>query len=517
MSDGPNITIGLKTVGDTSGADKVVDAIHEVEQVAEQNDSLQQQREARTKGKSFDDPVFVDESAVTARKKRIQAARELEQAEQDLIDTQHREAQAAQAAADVIEAKARVTARALSMQGGAIKNIGHVANQVGYQVTDFAVQVQGGTSALVALSQQAPQALGALTMLGGGVKSLSGLMSVNVGVMTPLTLILTELTIGGKMAAEAWQDMRKAQENLAASSKNAADQLAYQRSQQQLLIEQESRGFLGEVYKHEADELDRQARAIERINQLRSALGGAENQRASQEIQVAKQRGGDVALAEANALAVELRTGLDDLNGELARAQQTAFKAQTDSEQALGAYEHAINTHASQADIEKLSGLVDKARDDEATAKQAFSDTIQKIQAQRGVLLTGVEIKLNDKEAEYSEVTSAAAAKGFQGVYKALKTAVTEQSNVTVTKVAEVKSVIDQERLTTVTGIKTLAPTPQDTQAITGAVQEVGKAQADQGTAMIAALSTVIAGLNGITAKIAAQQTQINQLFARAR
>ena len=32
--------------------------------------------------------------------------------------------------------------------------------QVGYQVQDFAVQVQGGTSALVALGQQGSQLLG---------------------------------------------------------------------------------------------------------------------------------------------------------------------------------------------------------------------------------------------------------------------------------------------------------------------------------------------------------------------
>lgn len=44
--------------------------------------------------------------------------------------------------------------------GGAFGNMGHMVQQAGYQVGDFAVQVQGGTSALTALSQQGSQFLG---------------------------------------------------------------------------------------------------------------------------------------------------------------------------------------------------------------------------------------------------------------------------------------------------------------------------------------------------------------------
>lgn len=43
---------------------------------------------------------------------------------------------------------------------GSARNFGHVVGQAGFQVQDFAVQVQGGTSALTALSQQGSQLLG---------------------------------------------------------------------------------------------------------------------------------------------------------------------------------------------------------------------------------------------------------------------------------------------------------------------------------------------------------------------
>jgi hypothetical protein len=44
--------------------------------------------------------------------------------------------------------------------GKGVASVGTIATSAGYQVQDFAVQVAGGTSALVAMSQQAPQFLG---------------------------------------------------------------------------------------------------------------------------------------------------------------------------------------------------------------------------------------------------------------------------------------------------------------------------------------------------------------------
>ena len=56
---------------------------------------------------------------------------------------------------------------AVDKAGGKSKNLGFVINNMSNQVGDFAVQVGMGTSALKALSMQAPQAAGALAMLGG--------------------------------------------------------------------------------------------------------------------------------------------------------------------------------------------------------------------------------------------------------------------------------------------------------------------------------------------------------------
>jgi hypothetical protein len=532
-----DIKIQITTAADTAGIDQTVESIKRVE--AEEQ-TLQQQRDARTRGAKYDDPTAG--VAIAARKEQIRLTRELEQAEQDLVDKLHMEARAAQQTADVVEAKSRVAARAAGAQAGEIKNLGHVFNNVGYQVTDFAVQVQGGTSALVAMSQQAPQAVGALTMLRGATLSLGAVMSFALSPLTAISIIITALAIGWRAVSGAVKEMTDATKASDKAIRANAEATEYMRVQQVKLREEVMREFVADEYKREADELERQAKAIERINQLRTALGNIELQRANQEIAIAKQREGqtnsqtgqkyDVGMAEANALAVQLRTGIAALNGELGAAQKGAEIAQKAADAANSAYQTAINTNDTKQKIEELGGLLDTANTDAESARQAFADTTQKVTAQRGVLLNEVEIKLSEKEADSSLKVTAAATKAFDGVYASLKDAVAqgpvaavEQIKVEVgtvttaatTKATEVKTAIDGERTTTVAAIQTLTPNPQDTQAITKAVQDVGKGLSEQGDAFLSALNGLTSGISSINNRINQQQSQINQLFSIAR
>jgi hypothetical protein len=58
------------------------------------------------------------------------------------------------------ETASTAAAAASTKQAAGTSRVGTIASQAGFQVQDFAVQVAGGTSALVAMSQQAPQFLG---------------------------------------------------------------------------------------------------------------------------------------------------------------------------------------------------------------------------------------------------------------------------------------------------------------------------------------------------------------------
>jgi hypothetical protein len=59
-----------------------------------------------------------------------------------------------------VETASTAAATASTKQAAGTSRVGQIASAAGFQVQDFAVQVAGGTSALVAMSQQAPQFLG---------------------------------------------------------------------------------------------------------------------------------------------------------------------------------------------------------------------------------------------------------------------------------------------------------------------------------------------------------------------
>ncbi|WP_336974169.1 hypothetical protein [Sphingobium aromaticiconvertens] len=88
--------------------------------------------------------------------------------------------------------------------------------QAGFQVQDFFVQVQGGTSALRAFSQQAPQLIGNLQMMTHGAEAgagrfaafarlLGGPWGVAMGIAIPAVGMLAEKLLDDGKAAEAAQ------------------------------------------------------------------------------------------------------------------------------------------------------------------------------------------------------------------------------------------------------------------------------------------------------------------------
>ncbi|CCW20160.1 hypothetical protein EBBID32_45310 [Sphingobium indicum BiD32] len=98
--------------------------------------------------------------------------------------------------------------------------------QAGFQVQDFLVQVQGGTSALRAFSQQAPQLIGNLQMMTHGAEAgagrfaafarvLGGPWGVALGIAIPAAAMLAEkLLASGDAAAEAQKATEKHKESI---------------------------------------------------------------------------------------------------------------------------------------------------------------------------------------------------------------------------------------------------------------------------------------------------------------
>ncbi len=86
--------------------------------------------------------------------------------------------------------------------GKANKNFGNQFQNIGYQVQDFAVQVSGGTDAMRAFSQQAPQLLSPLGNIGIAAATA-------VAVLVPLAKTLFDNADASKKAASALDDFDK--------------------------------------------------------------------------------------------------------------------------------------------------------------------------------------------------------------------------------------------------------------------------------------------------------------------
>ena len=106
-----------------------------------------------------------------------------------------------------VASKASVAAKVLAdrqrMSGKSTNKFGMISQQVGYQVGDFAVQVQSGTNALVAFGQQGTQLAGLIPGLGGAI------VGIGLAIGTALAKVALEskgLTIDFKAVKKSFGD-----------------------------------------------------------------------------------------------------------------------------------------------------------------------------------------------------------------------------------------------------------------------------------------------------------------------
>ena len=200
------------------------------------------------------------------------------------------------------------------------RNFGGVIGQAGFQIQDFAVQVQSGTSALTALSQQGSQLLGAFGT-GGAI----------AGAVLTIGLLATQFLTGGD-AAKAFNDALDKTRTLYDALNEAAERRA-----------------------------EGQAREIERTQRLRDYYASlTEEQRRGAEVAA---RAAETALQTQAARMVEGATGR--IRPLLAGGQADDFGLARTPEQ-LRAVEAAMQSMdlaggQAQAQLLRLIGALDEA------------------------------------------------------------------------------------------------------------------------------------------------------------
>jgi hypothetical protein len=160
------IDININTTANTSGADKATKSIQQTEAAIDKADATAKAKAERDAARAARAEAAAERAAGVAQRRAEREAKQAEAASQRKEAALKREQAAVERLQAAEEKKASKAAENAAREdsvsstkearGAAIK-----VQQAGYQVADFATQVSGGTSALVALGQQLPQFLGA--------------------------------------------------------------------------------------------------------------------------------------------------------------------------------------------------------------------------------------------------------------------------------------------------------------------------------------------------------------------
>lgn len=294
---------------------------------------------------------------------------------------------------------------AIKPAGGGFKNLAQLSQNAGYQITDFAVQVQGGTSAVTAFSQQFPQLIGAITSSGILTEKLSAsFLRLPIDLGTAVSLTAVALGIGVQQTLSAYAKMEAAQDRLTAAVKRGEDQLKFQAQQQQILTAQGREEFILGLYREQTAELTKQEKALSRINELRAAQASTADAVAAAAVTQAQNSGGDVFAARGNALAVGVENQIDALQGRLQEAEAVATRATVDLESAG----RVLANERAKGDINLQSFKDASAAFDAASAQVEASQLDLATQQQKYQLaLTAIEAST---DANLSDLTSGAAA-----------------------------------------------------------------------------------------------------------
>src|SRR6056297_4021152 len=132
-------------------------------------------------------------------------------------------------------------AQSATMTGKRTNRMGVMMQQTGYQVGDFAVQVQSGTHYMVALGQQATQLVGTMGMLSNSTKMIG--LFAGLGIVVPILTAVAGAWLRAKDSAEDFED---ATLDVNEAAKSATNELKEYRTElAKLTSEYETLGEVG--------------------------------------------------------------------------------------------------------------------------------------------------------------------------------------------------------------------------------------------------------------------------------
>jgi hypothetical protein len=329
---------------------------------------------------------------------------------------------------------------------------------------------------------------------GAAVGATVGLMSGPLkAAFEDMTTSIINATKAEKQAAEMVVKLGIARENFAANQKFLD---------------------LKEIYDAENQFLKAQEETMKRQLALRDRLASTELTGARQEVDAAKLRGGDVALAETNVLVTQLRVGLDKLNGTLGLAQTQAANAEVGAAAAKAAYDNAVLNKIGPAEVEALAAKALAANQQVTSTAENLAGQTQEFEASKRVLLIGAENSLGALEKELPAKISNQAKAAGDGLYQNIKDSYAEgpKKVIPLVKVetAEVKAAITAKATEVTKGVSEIQTTA--TEGSSQNLTELRRVSQEISTASRA----MTTGINSLDASITQLVAVSNRLLAVA-
>lgn len=229
----------------------------------------------------------------------------------------------------------------------------------------------------------------------------------------------------------------------------------------------------------ENEAMKKQEESLKRMISLRSELASEATKAARQEVELTKLKGGDVALAEANALATSMAGELQKLNDNLADAKlktTDATRQEVLAAKALDLLEKDVTRGASEnynKEVEKAREYAKLTTEKGAEARELLKGAFAKYDASHTSIIRGAEIDLEKKETEYSGKISPAANKAFGEFFKTLQTELAKPQPQMVEAIAQITA--DSQKIVDATTAKTTEIGTQMDAAKTATVGAVEK------------------------------------------
>jgi len=561
MPDGPKIIIGFET----TGADESVADVKKVQQAEKdlslQEQSLQEQADARTKGRTFDQPVFVDPDKAEAASRRAAAAASNAAAAEEAAGVRAERAAAKRSEAFSADAKMReqaasrsiaaaeqeaaaeeaallrqeevVAHHGLMMAGVVNRHELSLANAAGRSagvgsltsnvvaaapylaiadaVGEIAVETGKAQEEWLTLMDEVDKTGPKVTHDGEEMrKSIKEVMDSSAGMVENFFSRAWQMVRHPIDFAREMSGLQGTFDAIRESDKTAQEnKLKYQqeieaRNQTRLATEKR---ILHEGIEDENLKLKEQEDTITRIISLRNKMSSLAVDSAEEDVRSAQLNGGDVELAKVNAMAAKLQSGLDALEAPLLSAQQ---KVENATQKAKDLEKEAAN----EEDFDKRSNLLRKVGEAWDLVKEADQD----LAAQKTIFVAAKDnlVKktgndLVELQNSFNDAESDQAYKALKDVNNSLKEALVKPVSDTISQInadtATIVTAANTKATEVQTGIQTAA-TGTDT-AITGIGTTAASTSAETNTAVNAAGSQVTEALNAVGAQVVTALGQI--------